>query len=280
MRAVSDSLVIPQIIDFLKIATRKPTRAFMQAAVRRGVLPEATLAVSDAEFEGRLPSSCRIRASAATSPRLSPDHRGPRSLRDPPDPGLVRGRRPARAALRLRGRRAALRPRLHHGQFLSVTNRRTDAYGGSFENRIRLAREVIAAVRAAVGPDFLVGCRYLGSEDILADDGSIRATPWRTPSRSAWHWPRPGSTSCPSRAAASSTTRASRRWAKRPIPTPATAAALHPAAQESALGVNSHLAAGIRHAVRAAGFTIPVVTAGRIHRFEQAESLLAEGRPT
>ena len=34
MRAVSDSLVVPQIIDFLKIATRKPTRAFMEGMVR------------------------------------------------------------------------------------------------------------------------------------------------------------------------------------------------------------------------------------------------------
>ncbi len=34
-------------------------------------------------------------------------------------------------------------------QFLSpLTNRRTDAYGGSFENRTRLAREVVGAVRA------------------------------------------------------------------------------------------------------------------------------------
>jgi 2,4-dienoyl-CoA reductase-like NADH-dependent reductase (Old Yellow Enzyme family) len=35
-------------------------------------------------------------------------------------------------------------------QFLSpLTNRREDSYGGSFENRTRLAREVVAAVRAA-----------------------------------------------------------------------------------------------------------------------------------
>ena len=35
-------------------------------------------------------------------------------------------------------------------QFLSpLTNRRTDNYGGSFENRTRLVREVVAAVRAA-----------------------------------------------------------------------------------------------------------------------------------
>jgi dimethylglycine catabolism A len=41
------------------------------------------------------------------------------------------------------------------GQFLSPkTNRRTDEYGGSLENRARFALEVVDAVRAQVGPDF------------------------------------------------------------------------------------------------------------------------------
>ena len=40
-------------------------------------------------------------------------------------------------------------------QFISPrTNRRTDEYGGSFENRMRLPLRVLAAVRAAVGADF------------------------------------------------------------------------------------------------------------------------------
>src|SRR5207342_2677312 len=38
-----------------------------------------------------------------------------------------------------------------------VTNHRTDHYGGSFENRLRFTVEVVAAVRAAVGRDFVVG---------------------------------------------------------------------------------------------------------------------------
>lgn len=41
---------------------------------------------------------------------------------------------------------------LLHSFLSPVSNTRTDAYGGSFENRIRLVREVIAAVRA-VWPD-------------------------------------------------------------------------------------------------------------------------------
>jgi 2,4-dienoyl-CoA reductase-like NADH-dependent reductase (Old Yellow Enzyme family) len=45
-------------------------------------------------------------------------------------------------------------------QFLtSYTNRRTDQYGGSVEKRVRLATEIIAAVRANVKPNFIVGVR-------------------------------------------------------------------------------------------------------------------------
>lgn len=38
-------------------------------------------------------------------------------------------------------------------------NRRTDQYGGSFENRMRFSNEVLAAVREYVGDDFIVGIR-------------------------------------------------------------------------------------------------------------------------
>ena len=51
-----------------------------------------------------------------------------------------------------------------HGYILSAflspkSNKRTDAYGGSLENRARLLLEVIGAVRAAVGTDFPVWCK-------------------------------------------------------------------------------------------------------------------------
>ncbi|WP_028708072.1 NADH:flavin oxidoreductase [Propionicicella superfundia] len=46
-------------------------------------------------------------------------------------------------------------------QFLwSVTNRRSDVYGGSLRARARLAAEVVAAVRDAVGPGFPVVFRF------------------------------------------------------------------------------------------------------------------------
>lgn len=50
-------------------------------------------------------------------------------------------------------------------QFLSpYFNHRQDAYGGSLENRIRFAREVLVSVRAAVGPGFPIEFRMSGSE--------------------------------------------------------------------------------------------------------------------
>lgn len=52
-------------------------------------------------------------------------------------------------------------------EFLSpALNKRRDGYGGSFENRLRLLLEVIAAVRAAVGQDIAIGVR-LPNEDYV-----------------------------------------------------------------------------------------------------------------
>jgi len=45
-----------------------------------------------------------------------------------------------------------------------ATNRRTDEYGGSLDNRLRFFRHVLDAVRAAVGPDFIVGTRLVADE--------------------------------------------------------------------------------------------------------------------
>lgn len=56
-------------------------------------------------------------------------------------------------------------------EFLTpALNHREDEYGGSMENRIRFPLEVIAAVRAAVGDDFVVGMRM--SFDEMRPDGA------------------------------------------------------------------------------------------------------------
>ena len=50
-------------------------------------------------------------------------------------------------------------------QFWSpATNHRTDAYGGSFENRMRFPLRVLQAIRRRVGPDFIVSIRMAVDE--------------------------------------------------------------------------------------------------------------------
>jgi len=56
-------------------------------------------------------------------------------------------------------------------------NKRTDQWGGSFENRMRFGMEVLKAVRAEVGDDFCVGMRICGDEfhpDGLSQDDMKR----------------------------------------------------------------------------------------------------------
>ena len=56
-------------------------------------------------------------------------------------------------------------------QFLSpYTNKRTDEYGGSFENRTRIVTEIIAGIRKTCGADFPVGIR-LTVEEFLDKTG-------------------------------------------------------------------------------------------------------------
>lgn len=59
-------------------------------------------------------------------------------------------------------------------QFFSErVNRRTDHYGGSFENRLRFTREVVANIRAKTPQDFIIGLRISGNE--IDPDGLTEA---------------------------------------------------------------------------------------------------------
>lgn len=68
-------------------------------------------------------------------------------------------------------------------QFTStMTNRRSDAWGGSLENRARLSRETVRAIRARVPRDFVVGYRMsfegMGLETGLDLDENIAVMRW------------------------------------------------------------------------------------------------------
>lgn len=280
IKAVTPALVLPQLIDFLKIARRKPTRIAMEGLVSRGRLPEAALALSDAQFEADLERQLpdpRDRRDFRFGYRQTIEDLSLDEIHELPD---------WFAAAALRARRCGFDGvELHFAHaytlasFLSVTNGRSDRYGGSLENRLRLPLEVIEAVRGAVGREFLLGCRYLGSEDILGDDGRLH-----------------GNTLEDAQAIGLALARAgldflsiSRGGKFDDAQQPAVGEAAYPYTGNSgrrciprdkrdAPGVNTYLADGIRGALRAAGLDTPVVTAGKIATFEQAEGILRAGQ--
>ncbi|MCY3802682.1 MAG: FAD-dependent oxidoreductase [Chloroflexi bacterium] len=65
-----------------------------------------------------------------------------------------------------------------HAQFLSpVVNKRSDGYGGSFNNRCRFLIHTLREMRGAVGQDFVVGLRMLARDlhpDGWVEDDSVR----------------------------------------------------------------------------------------------------------
>ncbi len=273
-------LVVPQIIDFLKIATRKPTRAFIEAAVKRGQIAEEALAVSDADFErdlrAWLPDE-RLRRDFLHGYRQTVMDLGMDEIRRIPG-WFAAAARNARAA-GFDGVELHFAHAYTMASFLSCTNIRQDEYGGSLENRLRLPREVVASVREEVGAAFLVGCRYLGSEDILGEDGRLG-----------------GNTLEDARAIGVALGRAGLDFlsisrggkfddARQPdvghAAYPYTGHSGHaciPRTKSDPPGGSVYLADGIRRAVREAGLSIPVVTAGKIYRFEQAEEILRQER--
>jgi len=279
MRQAGDALVMPQIIDFLKIATRKPTRAFMESLVRRGQLPASVLELGDAEFE-------RDHARYLGSRQQRDFLYGYRQQIEDLDLAEIRRIPGWFAAAARRARQCGFDGvELHFAHaytmasFLSVTNGRRDDYGGTFENRLRLPLEVVRAVREETGPDFVVGCRFLGSEDIQGDDGVVR-----------------GNTLADAQAIAValagagidvlSVSRGGKFEDARQPPvgeamypyTGHSGAVCIPRARRDPPAVNAFLAEGIRKAVRAAGLATPVVTAGKIHTFDQAEGILRDER--
>jgi dimethylglycine catabolism A len=94
----------------------------------------------------------------------------------------------------------------------SLSNRRRDRYGGSLENRLRFVLEVLAAIREATGPAFVVGMRISGDEliegglgprelqeiarhvagtgllDYLSVSGGAGMTPWAQAAVVPGHW--------------------------------------------------------------------------------------------
>ncbi|MBO6782546.1 MAG: NADH:flavin oxidoreductase [Alphaproteobacteria bacterium] len=160
--------------------------------------------------------------------------------------------------------------------FLSALNTRGDGYGGSRENRVRLPLEVYAAVRAAVGDDFVVGTRYL-SEDCIEDGNTVEDAAWFGAEFAK---------------AGFDVLSLSRGGKFEDAKQPAVGQAAYPytgpsgyecmpqyiSDEQGPFGRNVEPVARIRAAVRAAGCDTPLVVTGGIHGFEQAEAILRDDK--
>ncbi|MCE7939438.1 NADH:flavin oxidoreductase [bacterium] len=155
--------------------------------------------------------------------------------------------------------------------FLSRLNRRHDAYGGrSLEGRMRLATEVVLAVRRAVGDDYPVGVRFDGEECVKGGYGLAESTQigLRMAQLGVDYLsisaggkfedavPKPGEPLYPYTGYSGDRTM--------------------PAAQYPD-GANVYLAAGIRSFLRAHGHATPVVAAGKVPTPALAERILRAG---
>lgn len=159
--------------------------------------------------------------------------------------------------------------------FLSARNTREDGYGGDLAGRVRLPLEVYDAVRKSVGDDYIVGCRYLADEIIErgsdADDAAYFGVEFAQAGMDFLSLSRGGKF----------------EDAKQPK----VGAAAYPYTGQSGyecmpqyisdekgpFGRNLPATNLVRNAVRSAGFVTPVVAAGGIHGFVEAERILTEG---
>ena len=159
--------------------------------------------------------------------------------------------------------------------FLSRRNDRADGYGGSREGRVRLPLEVYSAVRERVGKDYCVGARFLGDEVIEGGSRIEDATFY------AKEFARAGFDFL------SISKGGKFEDAKQPKVNHAVYPYTGPSGYEcmptvisdarGPFGRNLSLVREIKRAVNDEGFQTPIVAAGGITTFEQAEEILARG---
>jgi 2,4-dienoyl-CoA reductase-like NADH-dependent reductase (Old Yellow Enzyme family) len=159
--------------------------------------------------------------------------------------------------------------------FLSALNTRGDGYGGAREHRVRLPREVVAAVHARVAGRGVVGCRYLG-DDVVVGGNRLDDAAWF-----GVELARAGLDflSISKGGKFEDAKQPKVGWSSYPY-TGQSGYECMPTIYSDAHGPfarNVGLAHEIRAAVHAAGLTTPVVTAGGICDFALAEAALARG---
>lgn len=160
--------------------------------------------------------------------------------------------------------------------FLSALNNRDDGYGGAREHRIRLPLGVFRAVRETVGADYAVGARFLGDEVIAGgnriDDAIYFGVEF---ARAGFDF-----------------LSLSKGGKFEDAQQPKVGQAVYPYTGQSGyecmptvlsdetgpFGRSVPLVAAIKRAVNEAGFTTPIVAAGGLTTFAQAESILRAGQ--
>ncbi len=160
--------------------------------------------------------------------------------------------------------------------FLSAGNQREDGYGGAREKRLRLPLEVYTHVREAVGDDYVVGCRFL-SDECIADGSDVEDAKYF-----GVEFARAGMDFLSISRGGKFEDAAQPRtgWAAYPYTGPSGYECMPSwiSDEQGPFGRNVAPVAAIRDAIRQAGFSTPVVIAGGIHGFEQAEALLETGK--
>jgi 2,4-dienoyl-CoA reductase-like NADH-dependent reductase (Old Yellow Enzyme family) len=160
--------------------------------------------------------------------------------------------------------------------FLSAQNDRTDGYGGSRENRVRLPLEVYREVRNRVGNDYVVGVRFLADEVIAGgsrvEDAIFYAKEF---ARAGFDF-----------------LSLSKGGKFEDAQQPKVGQAVYPYTGQSGyecmptvlsdevgpFGRSVPLVAAIKKAVNESGFNTPIVATGGISTFEQAEEILRLGQ--
>jgi 2,4-dienoyl-CoA reductase (NADPH2) len=138
-------------------------------------------------------------------------------------------------------------------QFLVThTNQRTDNWGGSYTNRMRLAVEVVKRVREAVGPDFIIIYR-LSLIDLIPDGSN---------------WAEVMELARAISAAGATLINTGIGWHEARVPTIATSV------PRAAFTWLTHK---LRENLRSEGITTPVITSNRINMPEIADDVIARG---
>lgn len=157
-------------------------------------------------------------------------------------------------------------------QFVSRQNKRTDEYGGSLENRLRIVMEIYQETRKVLGKKYILGARINGDDLVIGGNTLLHST--EIARRLAKEGLDYLSISCGG------------QWADALPGKPGEP----PTAYTGYSGLrcwprawdpkctNVYLAEGIRKSLRKAAYSIPVITAGKIPMPEDGEEILQEGK--